>query len=308
MSQSNALLSLLASMALTGANVPLGKLITAEIPIGAFLVIRFAVASLLLWALLAVELAAMPAMPPDRDRSGATLSSLSPGQWGAVLVLGLVGSVLFTLFLLEGVTRTSGADAGIITATLPALVAVLGVARGDRPGAAGIVMIALASAGVAAITLGAPTLGTTTLASSLVGDLLVGIAVLCEATFVLVSRPISGVLSPVRLSLAVSLVSFACCLPLAAPALAQAQWARIGPATWALALWYTATSSIICTVLWYRGVAKVATWQAGLATAAVPVAALGVSALLLGEAISPFQLAGAGLVIVAIVIGALSRA
>ena len=110
------------------------------------------------------------------------------------------------------------------------------------------------------------------------------------------------------MSLAVSLVSLACCLPFAVPALAQVAWSRVGAATWGLALWYTATSSIVCTVLWYRGVAEVATWQAGLATTAVPVAALGVSALLLGEAIGPFQLAGAGLVIAAIAVGALCRA
>ena len=48
------------------------------------------------------------------------------------------------------------------------------------------------------------------------------------------------------------------------------------------------------------------TWLAGLATAAMPVAALATSALYLGEAIGPARLAGAALVIAGIVLGALS--
>ena len=40
-----AMLLLVASMAMTGANVPLGKAIVAEMPVTVYLVFRFAVAS-----------------------------------------------------------------------------------------------------------------------------------------------------------------------------------------------------------------------------------------------------------------------
>ena len=55
-----------------------------------------------------------------------------------------------------------------------------------------------------------------------------------------------------------------------------------------------------------RGLPYVETWLAGLATAAMPVAALAMSALYLGETIGPARLAGAALVIAGIVLGALS--
>ena len=281
-----AMLSLVAAMSMTGANVPLGKAIAAEIPVAAFLVIRFVVSSVLLAVLVRLE-------------PGPALTTLSRRQWFAVLALGLVGSLLFTLFLLEGVKRTAAADAGIITATLPAVIAVLGIVKGERFATGSLAMIALAVAGVALIQVGGAEVG----GATLIGNLLVGLAVLCEAVFVLVSRPTSRVLRPLRLSLAVSLASLACCLPFAATALAQVDWSRISPATWALAAWYICTSSILATVLWYGGVAHVPAWQAGLATAAVPVAALVVSALYLGEAISPVQVTGAALVIAAIAIG-----
>ena len=138
MSPTFAMLSLVASMALTGANVPLAKALIAAIPAEALLVLRFALAGGLLAVLVPFE-------------PGPPLSSLRTRQWGAVIVLALVGSVGFTWAVLEGVSRTSGASAGIITATLPAVVALLGMTLGYRPRCGQLAMIALAIAGVVLI-------------------------------------------------------------------------------------------------------------------------------------------------------------
>ena len=283
------MLLLIAAMSMTGANVPLGKALMASIPLESFLVLRFAIASAALAALIRLE-------------PGPSLGSLTPRQWISVALLGGVGSLLFTVFLLEGVKRTSAVDAGIITATLPAVVALLGMLRGERPGPAALGMIGLAVAGVALIQTAAAHSGS----SALLGNVLIGLAVLCEATFALVSRGISRVLTPLRLSYAVSLVSLALCLPLL-PWVSRSDLAALDAEVWALALWYISAASILCTALWYRGVPHVATWQAGLATAAIPVAALVISSLYLGESIGPAQLAGSALVIAAIVVGTLSR-
>jgi drug/metabolite transporter (DMT)-like permease len=75
---------------------------------------------------------------------------------------------------------------------------------------------------------------------------------------------------------------------------------------WLLGTWYALSASVFCLWLWYAGLPHVETWLAGLATAAIPVAALAVSALYLGETIGRAQLAGAALVIAAITLGALS--
>jgi drug/metabolite transporter (DMT)-like permease len=75
---------------------------------------------------------------------------------------------------------------------------------------------------------------------------------------------------------------------------------------WLLGVWYALAASVICLWLWYRGLPHVETWLAGLATAAIPLTALAASALFLGETIGPARLAGAALVIAAIVVGALA--
>lgn len=290
------MLSLIAAMAMTGANVPLAKLLVAAMPPEVLLVLRFALAS----AVLALIVRAEP---------GPRLASLNAHQWGAVVVLGIVGSVLFTWAVLEGVKRTSGATSGIILAALPAVVAGIGLLLGDRLKRGEVAMIALAVAGVALIqgqaTGGGP--AAAQLGETLIGNLLIGCAVLCEAAFVIVARGISGKLAPLRLSLGVALVSLAVCVPTGVPAMSRFDWSAIEPLTWALFIWYAATASILCTALWYRGVAHVERWAAGLATAAVPVAALAVSVLVLGERIGAIQLAGAALVIAAIAVGTLAR-
>ena len=285
-----AVLSLVAAMTLTGANVPFGKAVMAEMPVEVFLAFRFAVASLALALLV-------------RREPGPPLRTMTRSQTVSLVMLGIVGSVLFTFFVLEGVKRTSGADAGIITATLPAVVALLGlVVLGQRLGRSQIAMVAVAVAGIIVMQQASAAGGT----GALIGNLLVGIAVLCEATFVLLSQGMSAVFRPIRLSLGVSLVSLAVSLPLAAPQLASFAWSSVAPGTWVLATWYALSASAICTVLWYRGAPHVETWMAGLATAALPVAALVVSAAFLGEEIGIVRLAGAALVIAAIGLGALS--
>jgi drug/metabolite transporter (DMT)-like permease len=285
-----AVLLLVAAMTLTGANVAFGKAIVAEVPVYAFMLFRFAVAS----AALAVMV---------RGEPGPHLKDMQRGEWRDLALMALLGMVGFTVLMLEGLKRTSAVDAGIITATLPAVVAALGVVfSGDRLSRPQLFAVALAVAGLLLVQTTVAARG----ASTLIGNLLVGGAVLCEASFVILGKRLAPPYRPLRLSLGANLVGLGLSIPLAlidAPAL---DLAAIRPAMWLLGTWYALAASVICLWLWYRGLPYVETWLAGLATAAIPVAALATSALYLGEAIAPIKLAGAGLVIAAIVLGALS--
>jgi len=285
-----AALYLVSAMALTGANVPFGKAIVAELPIYLFIAFRFMVASAVLAALAWRE-------------AGPRLSEMTRPQAVDMLLLGLLGSVLYTAFLLEGVQRTAGMDAGIIMSTLPAIAALLGILLNrERPGGTNLAAIALAIGGLVMVQAQAAGGG----ARSTTGNFLVGLAVLCEASFVLISARIARVYRPIRLSLGVSLAGLLISVPLALPELMSGATLSASPAIWALAVWYALTSSVLCTILWYRGAPHVETWMAGLATAALPVAAISVSVAFLGESIDAGRFDGAVLVITAIAVGALS--
>jgi drug/metabolite transporter (DMT)-like permease len=285
-----AVLMLTAAMTLTGANVAFGKAIVAEIPVYAFVLFRFAVAS----AALAVMV---------RGEPGPRLRDMQAREWRDLALMALLGMVGFTVLMFEGLKRTAAADAGIITATLPAVVAVMSVLLlGDRLSRAQAFAVALAVAGLMLVQTTGAARGTATL----IGNLLVGGAVLCEASFVILGKRLAPPYRPLRLSFGANLVGLGLSIPLIlidAPAL---ELAAIRPAMWLLGTWYALAASVLCLWLWYRGLPYVETWLAGLATAAIPVVALAASALYLGERIGSIKLAGAALVISAIVLGAYS--
>ena len=279
---------LIGAMTLTGANIAIGKAIVAEIPVYVFLLMRFVVAVAALALLV-------------RGEPGPRLSEMSGTERRDLALMALLGMVGFTVLMLEGLKRTAAADAGIITATLPAVVAALGVAfAGERLSRVQVCAVGMAVAGLVQATSAAGG------AATAVGNLLVGGAVLCEASFVVLGKRLAPPYRPLRLALGANLVGLVLAVPLAGIDAADFDVRAVRAEVWLLGVWYALAASVICLWLWYRGLPHVETWLAGLATAAIPLTALAASAVFLGETIGPARLAGAALVIAAIVVGALA--
>ena len=283
-------LSLVAAMTLTGTNVAFGKTIAVAIPIYVFGLFRFAVASVAL-------------APMARGETGPTLLQMRPREWLDLVLMSLFGMVGFTVLMLEGLKRTAAADAGIITATLPAIVAALGVAfLGDRLTRMQLLAVGLAVAGLILVqTTSAPAGHATFIGNSLVAG-----AVLCEASFVVIGKRLAPPYRPLRLALGTNLVGLLMIIPFAYGNSAGFEPSSVATEMWLLGTWYSLSASVFCLWFWYWGLPYVETWLAGLATAAMPVAALATAALYLGEEIGAARLIGASLVIAGIVLGALS--
>jgi drug/metabolite transporter (DMT)-like permease len=284
-----AAVSLCAAMMLTGANVAFAKAIAAEIPVYIFIVFRFATASVALALLVGGE-------------AGPKLKDMNQRQCGDLILMALLGMVGFTVLIFEGLKRTAAADAGIIAAALPAVVAVFGVLfLRDTLSRRQVAAVLLAVAGLALVQ--AAGLGGGS--STLFGNLLVGGAVICEASFVFLGKRLTPPFQPLRLALGANVAGLVLSLPLGAMEATHFDPAAVGLGMWGLASWYSLSASVFCLWLWYRGLPYVETWFAGLAMATIPVAALACSALVLGEPIGPAKLTGAALVIAAIALGAL---
>jgi drug/metabolite transporter (DMT)-like permease len=282
-----ALLALTAAMVLTGANVVLAKVIVAEVPVYLFMLFRFLVSTAALLALVQRE-------------GGPKLMEMEGRQLRDLTLMALFGMIGFTALMFEGLKRTSASDAGIITATLPAVVALLGLAvMRERLRMSQAAAIGLAVAGLVMLAMGAER-G----AASLLGNLLIVGAVACEASFVILGKRLAPPFRPLRLALGANLVGLAGAAPLALLAV-PFDLSAISRPTWLLATWYALSASLFCLWLWYRGLPHVETWLAGLTTAAVPVTALTAAALFLAETLDASKLAGGALVLVAIVLGAL---
>lgn len=285
-----ALLSLMCAMTLTGANVPLAKVIVADVPLYAFLFFRFALSTAALVVLVRTE----PG-PPLREMHRRARADL--------VAMSLVGMVGYTVLIFEGVRRTSAADAGIITATLPAVVAVLSVVvLRDRLQTRQWAAVALAVLGLLLVQAGSQSTGRV----SLLGNALVVGAVLCEAGFVIIGKRLAPPYRPFRLALGANIVGLALSLPLMLAEGRASELLQLSPAMALACIWYVLSASVIALWLWYRGLPHVPTWLAGLATAALPIAALAVSVGVLGEHLGQARMLGAALVLASIALGALA--
>jgi drug/metabolite transporter (DMT)-like permease len=281
--------SLTAAMVLTGANVVLAKAIVAEVPVYLFMLFRFLVSTAALLVLVRVE-------------PGPKLAQMQPSQARDLTLMALLGMIGFTALMFEGLKRTSAGEAGLIMATLPAVVALLGVAvLRERLSVAQAGAVALAVAGLVLVAASGER-GSV----SPFGNLLVVGAVVCEASFVILGKRLAPPYRPLRLALGANVVGLACAAPLASLEL-PFDMARVSAAHWLLATWYALSASVFCLWLWYRGLPHVETWLAGLTTAAVPVTALLAAVLFLAEAVDGWKLVGGACVLGAIVLGALAQ-
>ena len=232
-----------------------------------------------------------------------------PG-WGAarpnrhdtvlLLVQAAAGSVGYTVLLIQGVSLSSAADAGIVAGTLPAMSALLSaLLLGERPGTRMVLSIVLASAGVMVVT--ASPGDTTASPHRLLGIVLVLAAVACEAVFILANKRLVQPIAALPLS---TLMCAGGLLMSAGPAAAlyAAQPSTLSGSALGGIVYYAWGPTVIGFVLWYAGSARTSGTRASLATVWLPVSALLLSALVLGETIRPWQWVGLGCVVLAMVL------
>ncbi|HYZ33415.1 MAG TPA: DMT family transporter [Crenalkalicoccus sp.] len=263
---------LAAAMALVGANVAVAKLLAQALPIPLIACLRCALACLVLWPL-------ARAMEGRVTVRGAAL-------WNLVLQA-LFGTALYNAGLLAGLRLTSALEAGLVLATLPAVVA-LGSAAWLRErlaprrwAAAG-----LAACGMAAITLVRP--GG---AGSALGNLLVFAGVCGEATYVLLAKRLGTRVPVVTASLVMQAASALLLLPFAIPGIGAAA-ALAEPRLAALMVFHSLTASVLCLLLWYAGLRRVPAGVAGVFTGFLPATAAVVAVALLGERFTAAHAAG----------------
>lgn len=284
------------AMALTGANVAVGKVIIAEIPIGVFSCGRFLLAVLVL-------------CPFAISRPGRRFATLDRGEWRDVVLLGFFGIFLFPLLLLLSLRYTSATSAGFLMGALPAVIVLAAwLFLKERPGFVMLLAVAIAGLGIAVINTASLTAGPEDAPNPLFGNLLVIAAIAAEAMFTILGKRLSGRLDPLRIALAINAVGFVLFVPVAATELiltnALARLLAMPSSIWLLALYFALSSSVLAFVLWVRGVRHVSAAIAGLFTGLLPISAALVAVVFLGEALSAPLLLGGSCVLLAIVLGA----
>ncbi len=191
-------MSLALAMAMVGGNIAVGKSIVEEVPLFVFMVVRGIVAVGVLYPWM--RLVNKEILPSDKI------------VWRELFLQSFLGIFLFSVFMLLGVGYTTAVSAGIITSTIPAVVAVLSwFILKERMSAMTSLAIALAVGGVALTNLAnADDSGST----ALLGGALIMLAVVMEALFTIFAKRLSNRLSPVQLATGVNVVVYCFFCPL----------------------------------------------------------------------------------------------
>lgn len=283
---------LASSMALVGSYVALSRPLVAAFPVMLLTWLRFAIGALAMshW------LARPPEEPPMTARTR-----------GLVFLESFLGNFLFSVCMLFGVSMTTAVSAGVIMAAIPAAVALLSrVFLGERITRGTAAAIGCAGAGIALLAWGrAPPGDTSSGANAWLGNLLVFGAVICEASYAVIGKKLTGVLGPRRITALINLWGFALVTPFGLYMAWRFDFTGVQPGIWLLLVFYSLAASVWTVWLWMTGLKVVPAAQGGVFTVMLPVSAALVGVFVLGESLGPAQLAAFGIALVGVVLATL---
>ncbi len=276
------------SMALVGTYVALSKPLTAAIPVFLLAFLRFAIAAV----------AMVPWTPRGRDEA-----ALSRTEHGLFFVMSFFGNFLFSICMLYGVSLTTATAAGVILATLPAVVALQSwLFLREKLTPRVLVAVGLAVGGIGLLQFARPDEGSSR-GAALLGNLLMFGAVVCEAIYVIIAKRLAATRAPLRVSALINLWGLVLIAPLGLWQLARYDVGAITLPLWALLLFYSLAASLFAVWMWVAGLKHVPANQAGVFTVALPIAATAVGVFILGEPFTAIHaiamvMAAAGVVLI----------
>ena len=287
------------SMSLVGSYVALSKPLVAAIPVFLLAWLRFGIGGLatLHWL----------RKPADEPAMTAQTRRL-------VFLESFLGNFLFSICMLFGVSLASAVSAGVIMASIPAVVAVLSWAfLRERIVARIWAAIALAALGIALLGLSQPDAAVAPAMADAaagagkewLGNLLLFGAVLCESAYAVIGKKLTGALGPKRITALINLWGFALVTPFGAYAALHFDFAGVQPGSWMLLVFYSLAASVWTVWLWMTGLKVVPAAEGGVFTVMLPVSAALVGVFVLGEPLRGVQLLALGLGLAGVVLATL---
>jgi drug/metabolite transporter (DMT)-like permease len=269
------------SMSLVGSYVALSKPLTAALPVFLLGWMRFGIGGLAMLHWLKKPAGEVPMNRQIR---------------GLLFLESFLGNFLFTICMLFGVSMTSAVSAGVIMAAIPAVVALLSwIFLRERLTARvwGALVCALFGIGLLAWS-HAPTPAANTITPdarhALLGNLLVFCAVICEASYAVIGKKLTGALTPRRITSLINLWGFLLMTPMGLYMAWHFDFVAVHASIWMLLIFYSLAASVWTVWLWMTGLKSIPANLAGIFTVMLPISATLVGVLVLGEKLSGMRL------------------
>lgn len=220
----------------------------------------------------------------------------------SVIGLGLLGHTLYQLVFINGMARTTPANASLLMATSPIFVVIYGRILGiERTNRLAWVGICLSFAGILLLVLGGG--GDIRLGgSTILGDLLVLGAAMLWAAYTTGSKPLLTHHSPLKLTAASMAFGTIPLVLVSIPAMLQQDWSVPTAGAWAGLLYSAVFAVAIAYVVWYTSVRRVGNAHTAIFSNVTPVVSVLVAWLFLGYRLAPLQLVGGAVVLAGLIL------
>jgi drug/metabolite transporter (DMT)-like permease len=269
---------LLLMVTIWGANYTVVKVAFREMPYLAFNATRLVVASLAFVAVL--------------GRDG--WPRLTRRDWLQLAALGAIGHFIYQLLFMGGLSRTTVSNSALVVGCSPVVTSLVSAWVGhERVQKAQWAGVALSMAGVYLVVgRGAELHG-----AHLVGDLLMLGAVCCWAVYTVGSRSLLTRMPPLVVTGLSTILGTLMYAPIALPDLARTPWPALSPGVWAAILYASILSLNVSYLIWYTSVLRIGNVRTSAWSNLIPLIAIAIAALVLGERVTGATLAGAAAIL-----------
>lgn len=270
--------ALIGAMAVWGLNVTAVKLLTMSFEPTTLATLRMIVACVALTVIVLWKRCGVPV--------------LTWRQFGAVIVCAVLMVYANQILFAEGLLRSTATNGALIMALSPLVSALLAaLAFRERLTLQRVSGVVLGFAGVAAVVLSHPGAG---LSSAGAGDLMLIGAVISFAAGGAIVQRLARQLHPLSISWAIYLIGTLLLVGHGALDLTPLNAASLFPGwwPWALVLFSGILATAVCNLIWNRAIATIGVARTAIFLYWVPVFGVAFAALLLGETLTLWHLAG----------------
>lgn len=238
------------------------------------------------------------------DRGGlasvfATSTPVTTRDWLELVALGIIGHFFYQIGFVGGVAATSVANAALIIGSTPVVIAILSaVIRGERLGFLHWLGAAISLVGIYFVV----GVGSSFSGASWRGDVLVMFSVLCWATYTIGGGRLISRHSPLfvtGVTMAFGAVPY---VIWAWPEMRAMDWGRVSAWTWGALVFSGVLALNVSYLIWYVAVRQIGPSRTAIVSNLVPLVAMVVAALWLGEPITAAKTAGAAAVLGGVVL------
>ncbi len=287
------------SMSLVGSYVAMSKPLTLVFPVFLLAWLRFGIGGMAMLHWLKKPAGELPMTRQTR---------------GLLFLESFLGNFLFSLCMLFGVSMTSAVSAGVIMAAIPAAVALLSwIFLREKIALRVWLAIACAVFGIALLAWSHAQEGTTGQVHAqanegehpLLGNFLVFCSVVCEASYAVIGKKLTGALSPRRITSLINLWGFILMTPMGLYTALHYDFGAVGGGSWLLLLFYSLAASVWTVWLWMTGLKRIPANLAGVFSVMLPVSATVVAVVVLHEQLSGIRLLALGIALAGVLLATL---